>query len=99
MRILFTVLLTIGVGIGVLRSDLTPWCIVNKADLVAKAPVPVPVQRRIVLPAAPKEDHSGDWMRDPDYRSALEKTTIVGRPEGAAVRDQGKAKPTPPKKP
>lgn len=93
MRFIFTVLLTVGIGVIVLRSGLTPWCIVNKAELEAKASVPV--QRRMVLPTAPQEDHSGDWMRDPNYRSGLEKTTIIGRPEGAASRDHGKPAPTP----
>lgn len=94
MKFILTVLLTVGVGIGVLHSDLTPWRIVNKEQLQARAPALV--ERRVVVPAAPPAaDHSGDWMRDPNYRSALEKTTVVGRPEGAAARDLGKPAPTP----
>ena len=97
MRFIFTVLLTVAIGIIVLRSELTPWRIVNRADLEAKAPAVV--QRTVVVPAAPREDHSGDWMHDPNYRSALEKTTLAGHPEGAFDRDHSKPQPTPFKHP
>lgn len=94
MKFILTVLLTVGVGLGVLRTDLTPWRIVNKEQLQAR--VPAHVEGRMVVPAAASAaDHSGDWMRDPNYRSALEKTTVVGRPEGAASRDAAKPAPTP----
>ena len=32
--------------------------------------------------------HDGAWMRDPNYRTALEKNTILGRPEASTNRER-----------
>ncbi len=89
MKTLLTVVFT-AVGLVVLlHSDLTPWRIVGKEDALP-AGAPHAVERRYAVPVAPTQSHSGDWMRDPNYRSALERTTVVGRPEAAAPRDVDK---------
>lgn len=95
MKSILLILCTIGVGVLILRSEITPWRLVRATDLQrSSAPTPEMVVRRIVVPATPAQDHSGDWMHDPDYRSALERTTVVGRPETAASRDDLKRRPT-----
>ena len=49
---------------------------------VATIPVPTPT-------------HSGEWMRDPNYRSALEKTTVAGGPEKGKSRESSRTEATP----
>ena len=90
MKTLITILFSAGAVVALLYSEITPWRIVNKADLK-----PVVIERRIVVPATSRTDHSGEWMHDPDYRSALERTTVVGAPEPAAHRDIGRPVATP----
>ncbi|MBA3963129.1 MAG: hypothetical protein H0X40_14695 [Chthoniobacterales bacterium] len=101
MKTLITILFTAGAIVALLYSEITPWRIVNKTEqkvpMVAPAATPVIVERRVIVPVAvaPSQDHSGDWMHDPNYRSALEKTTVAGAPEPASRRDQGRPIPTP----
>ncbi len=85
MKTLLTILLTAGIFVAILRSELTPWRLVHAVDLDNRS--------RIAVPAPPAADHGGDWMHNPNYRSALEKTTIVGVPEHARPRE---ATPAPP---
>lgn len=98
MKTILTVLVTAILVVLVLRSELTPWRIVSKADLDQRRQSSV-VERRVAVPVRPAANHSGDWMHDPNYRSALEKTTIVGRPENATLRDANKPTSTPDRKP
>ena len=53
------------------------------------------IERRVLVPVQPPTDHSGAWMHDPNYRSALERTTVAGHPENAKARDPNKTTPTP----
>lgn len=95
MKIILLILCTIGIGILILRSELTPWRLVRATDLQrSNATTPATVVRRVFVPVNSGRDHSGDWMHDPNYRSALERTTVVGRPETAAARDGNKPVPT-----
>lgn len=82
MKTLLVAVVSAALVIGVLRSGLTPWRIVRQTETG-----PVLSGRHTGIPASPATDHSGDWMRDPNYRTSLEKTTLVGRAEPAADRD------------
>ncbi len=104
MKILITILVTAGLVVVILRSNLTPWRLVTAADLKAadlnrNPPPPQIIERRILVPAANAQDHSGDWMRDPNYRTGLEKTSLAGRPENAIGRDRSKPASTPAPRP
>ena len=101
MKILITILLTAGLVVIILRSNLTPWRLVAAADLKLNQNTPPPqiIERRILVPAANAQDHSGDWMRDPNYRTGLEKTSLAGRPENAIARDRSKPASTPAARP
>jgi hypothetical protein len=90
MRIFFGAFLAVVLFVLLLRSEVTPWRIVRAEELVR------PTQtRRVLIPVTRPTDHSGDWMRDPNYRTALEKTTVAGRTKPAAERDANKPTATP----
>ena len=105
MKTLITILFTAVAVVGLLYSEITPWRLVSKADVNAEqkltpaqpAMTPVVVEKRILVPVqvTPNANHSGDWMRDPNYRTSLEKTTITGAPERARIRDVGGSVATP----
>jgi hypothetical protein len=69
--------------IGLLRSDLTPWRLMTVKELDEMKASQVPV----VAVGTPKP--TGTWMWDSTYRTSLEKTTVIGRPEGAKSREIG----------
>ena len=77
MKTLLTALVTAVIFVVLLRSDLTPWRIVKKTDL-DQLSRPRVVERRVAVPIAASVDHAGDWIRDPNYRSALEKRRLSG---------------------
>jgi hypothetical protein len=90
MKILFGAIRAVVLFVLLLRSEVTPWRIVRAEDLER------PNQpTRVLIPVTRAAEPSGDWMRNPNYRTALEKTTVVGRPEQAAERDTNKPPPTP----
>ena len=100
MKSLFVSLFTAVLVVVVLRLDVTPWRIVNKAELANQTASTQTgesrvVERRVLVPVQASTDHSGAWMHDPNYRSALEKTTVAGHPEDAKPRDPNKATPSP----
>src|SRR6478672_2926416 len=100
MKSLLVSLFTAVLVVVILRMDVTPWRIVNKAELAkqtasAQTGEPRVIERRVIVPVQPSADHSGAWMHDPNYRSALEKTTVAGHPENAKPRDPNKATPSP----
>ena len=100
MKSLFVSLFTAVLVVVVLRMDVTPWRIVNKAELANQSAStqtgePRVIERRVLVPVQASTDHSGAWMHDPNYRSALEKTTVAGHPENAKPRDPNKATPSP----
>ncbi len=86
MKTLLTIFVTAAAVVLLLGSGLTPWRIVRTDAPVSTNTRTLPL-RRATVPPNPTPDHSGDWMRDPHYRTSLEKTTLVGRPEPAASRD------------
>ena len=94
MKSLLVSLFTAVLVVVILRMDVTPWRIVNKAELEKKSE-PRVIERRVLVPVQASTDHSGAWMHDPNYRSALEKTTVAGHPENAKPRDPNKTTPTP----
>ena len=100
MKSLFVSLFTAALVVVVLRMDVTPWRIVNKAELANQSAStqtgePRVIERRVLVPVQASTDHSGAWMHDPNYRSALERTTVAGHPEDAKPRDPNKTTPTP----
>jgi len=100
MKSLFVSLLTAVLVVVILRMDVTPWRIVNKAEVAnqtgsTQTGEPRVIERRVLVPVQPPTDHSGAWMHDPNYRSALERTTVAGHPENAKARDPNKTTPTP----
>lgn len=73
----------------VLRSELTPWRLLSPGEIAV-------IQTRMNLlekqaqpagPGARAQSSSGRWMFDGKYRTSLEKTTVIGRPEAAKGRD------------
>ena len=100
MKSLLVSLCTAVLVVVILRMDVTPWRIVNKAEFANQSAStqtgePRVIERRILVPVPASTDHSGAWMHDPNYRSALEKTTVAGHPENAKDRDPSKTTPTP----
>ena len=70
MKIIIALAIAV-IATWVMQSGITGWTIVRNApEEVAADPVePSPTPRR------------GDWMRDPGYRTALERNTIHGEPK------------------
>lgn len=91
MKSLLVALATIGLGLGLLHSGVTGWRLVKEADIDALRAQASAVQQQQPQQAFPgaRSPGTGAWMWDPNYRTALEKTTIIGRPEGARNRDNG----------
>ena len=91
MKILGTVIVTILVVIAFLHSDFCPWRIVDRSALDELNQQVTSLNAQLAArPSvqAAAQAHSGSWMWDPSYRTALEKTTIVGVPEDAKSRDR-----------
>ncbi|MEO6871826.1 MAG: hypothetical protein ABI233_06360 [Chthoniobacterales bacterium] len=72
MKTLLAAVVSAALVIGALRSGLTPWRIVRETEIGS-----VLSGGRTAVPTSPVTDHSGDWMRDPNYRTSLEKTTLA----------------------
>jgi len=72
-----------------LRSDnFTSYRIMSTDELTEikrNAAEEVYAQVQAQNPAA--KSHDGSWMFDPQYRTSLEKTTVIGHPEAAKRRD------------
>jgi hypothetical protein len=95
MKAIVACVLVVCFGVVLLRSDLTPWRIMSKSEIEALATT---ARRRAVgvaLPVPGPTISSGEWMRDPKYRTALEKTTVGGTPENAASREATPPRPLP----
>lgn len=107
LKILLSCLLPVAAAVALLRTDWIPWRIVSRAELqahdaaiVAAARKPQSLNRPaagVATIPAPTPNHSGEWMRDPNYRSALEKTTVAGGSEKAKSREAARPEPTPPR--
>ncbi len=95
-------------GVALLRTDWIPWRIVSRTELQAHDAAitagarAARVQQPHGKPAAgvatiplPTPSHAGEWMRDPNYRSALEKTTVAGGPEKGKSRESSRTEETP----
>lgn len=99
MKVLAISLLTLLLAIGLLRTDLTPWRLLSKQEIEAikhqHLASEAAMRRRLPQPTPWPTISDGSWMRDPNYRSALERTTVAGRVEPAAPRDQPFRQPTP----
>ncbi len=110
LKILVSCVLTLAAAVAVLRSDWVPWRIVSRTELQAHdaaitaaakataARVQPPRSKPAVGVATiplPTPSHAGEWMRDPNYRSALEKTTVAGGPEKGKSRESSRTESTP----
>ena len=96
MKTILSCLVIIGVAFFLLRSDLTPWRILSRSEIEDMMNARLSAQRsRFPQPAPHPTISNGEWMRDPNYRTSLERTTVVGRPEGAAPRDAPYRQATP----
>ncbi len=109
LKILLSCLLSVASAVALLRTDWIPWRIVSRSELqahdaaiVTTARASARTQQTRGRPAAgvatipaPTPNHSGEWMRDPNYRSALEKTTVAGGSEKAKSREAARPEPTP----
>jgi hypothetical protein len=76
-------LFVVGVlAVALLRSDLTPWRLVSQKELdeLRAAHAQISTQRA--------QQQSSAWMLDPNYRTSLEKTTVVGVPERSKRRER-----------
>lgn len=95
-------------GVALLRTDWIPWRIVSRTELQAHDAAitagarAARVQQPHGKPGAgvatiplPTPSHAGEWMRDPNYRSALEKTTVAGGPEKGKSRESSRTEATP----
>lgn len=92
MKTIIVALVTAALVLVVLNTGLTPWRIVkgttaSTAASPTNSPAPIIIRHAAAPPDHSATDHAGDWMRDPNYRTSLEKNTVVGRPEPAASRD------------
>jgi hypothetical protein len=73
--------------IGLLRTEVTPYRIVSVTELDEMKAAAQQAARAPLAVAAPTPVRDGQWMYDPKYRSALEKTTVVGVPEASKRRE------------
>lgn len=87
MQSLAAALLTALAIISVLRSEITPWRIVAKADLDANA---AKLAEAVAVASTSKK--APPWMFDPAYRTSLEKTTVIGVPESSHSRENGRTR-------
>ncbi len=109
LKILVSCVLTLAAAVALLRSDWIPWRIVSRTELQAHdaaitaaakttaARIPQrgkPAAGVATIPV-PTPSHAGEWMRDPNYRSALEKTTVAGGPEKGKSRENSRTESTP----
>ena len=92
MKILATAIIVTLLWMIFLHTDFAPWQIVSRGEidnlhqqLEEKTAAVATVADAA---AATPPQHTGAWMYEPGYRSALEKTTVVGRPEAAKHRDE-----------
>ena len=78
MRIIGTLVLVLAALFALLRSDITPFRLMSVDELTEMKRSAVE-QAYAVNP--PGGTHDGAWMWDPKYRTSLEKTTEIGRPD------------------
>lgn len=84
MKSLILVLLVPGLLFAILRAELTPWRLLSPSEAAAlRNHIAQLEQTRSNGGSAP-----AGWLRDPNYRTSLEKTQVVGRPEWAKDRDR-----------
>ena len=109
LKILVSCVLTLAAAVALLRFDWIPWRIVSRTELQAHdaaitaaakaAATRVPPRSNPTAGVAtiplPTPSHAGEWMRDPNYRSALEKTTVAGGPEKGKSRESSLTEATP----
>jgi len=83
-QFLFAAMFGAAATIGVLHYELTPWRVIKQeqldrfqAELTAARTIPV--------------KKPGEWMFDPNYRTALEKTKIAGVTESSSMWDSRRA--------
>jgi len=81
MKTILTFLMAICLVVAYLRTDFSPWRIVSRDDLNALQQQATAVSTAAAARAV-AGPRTGSWMWDPNYRTALEKPTVVGRPVG-----------------
>ena len=88
MKTLMVAILTIVLGVAYLHTDLSPWRIVDKGalDSLNQQVADLTQQLAAAQVHTAQVAHTGSWMWDPSYRTALEKTTIMGVPQAATPR-------------
>ena len=74
--------------VGLLRSDMTPWRLVSAQELDELRARATSVSQEVAQTSA--QQSQGAWMHEPTYRSALEKTTVIGVPERSKSREAGR---------
>ena len=96
MKSILAVIVTVVAAMIFLHTDISPWRIVSQTDLddlnkqiAGLKQQQEQQQQQIVTSFQAPTPHPGAWMWDPNYRTALEKTTVVGAPEIAKSREHG----------
>ena len=84
MKTILAVFLTIASGLVFLHSGLSSWRIVSQESLDATgkqiADLTDALNAAQQRPLAGSTPHPGAWMWDANYRTALEKGTVSGKP-------------------
>lgn len=89
MKTIFALVVTVLAAIAFLRSDMSPWQLVSRADLDDLNRQIEELKHQSVVVSAAATPHTSAWMWDPNYRTALEKTTVAGAPETSKSREHG----------
>lgn len=73
--------------LAILRSELTPWRLISPSEFSAMQARVLALEQQVrqaqqaqVAQAQRPRISDGSWMNNEKYRSALGKTTVIGRP-------------------
>ena len=84
MKSLLLAFLFVAGIIGILRSDMTPFRLKTAQELDE-----MQMSAAQAALAGKPPQHNGGWMWDSNYRTPLEKTTVIGVPERSKSREYG----------
>lgn len=89
MKTLILILLIPGLLIAIVRSELTPWRLFSPSEVAAlRDRIALLEQQAQRTSATSAGSSQPGWIRDPSYRTSLEKTTVVGVPESSKRRER-----------
>jgi len=89
-KLLTAVTFALGLASLALRSDWLPWKIVSQSEINQLQSQIDSLQADLAAARGPKRN--GEWMHDPNYRTALEKKPMQGTQDASHGRETGGAR-------